>query len=159
MYTVQHVASQLALRAHEGQFYGSSNTPYYEHLYDVVGNVTEMYEEDDTFQEDSILQASAWLHDIMEDCGFTESMLYGSGMSKEVVDIVKAVTKLEGESHETYLNRIVEAGPDAIKLKIADSRANLAATLRSAVSEKQHRRLVKYTSNLVFLNNALLNLA
>lgn len=162
MQIIQHVASQIALRAHNGQFYGGveSGIPYYEHLYDVVSNVTEMYEEEyDAFQEDSSLQAAAWLHDIIEDCGFNQSLLYGSGMTKEVVDIVVAVTKLEGETQEVYLNRIVEAGPNAIKLKLADSRANLSATLSSPVSETQQRRLEKYTSNLVFLNQALLNLA
>lgn len=156
MFSLQQTASQVALRAHAGQFYGDSETPYYEHLYDVVSNIIEMYEDDETFQDDSILQAAAWLHDIKEDCGFTDRLLYGSGMPKEVIDIVDAVTKREGESHDDYMNRIVAGGVDAIRLKIADSRANLSATLRSDVSEKQHKRLKKYTSNLVFLNEALL---
>lgn len=158
MQSLQQRASYVAIEAHSNQLYGDSNVPYYEHLYDVVGNVLEMYENDSEFQNDSVLQASAWLHDIMEDCEFTPVMLYGKGMPREVVDIVSALTKREGESKADYLNRIVASGESAIKIKIADSRANLAATLRSDVSEDQQRRLEKYTSNLVFLNRALLNL-
>lgn len=159
MFTLQTTAYQTAIRAHEGQIYGKEgNIPYYNHLYDVVGNITEMYECSADSGEDSVLQAAGWLHDIKEDCGFTDSMLYGIGMTKEVVDIVDAVTKREGETLQQYLDRIVSVGENAIKLKIADSRANLTASLNSPVSDKQQKRIEKYTYNICYLNKALLEI-
>lgn len=102
--------------------------PYTHHLQDVERTLREFGETRKTLLE------AAWLHDVLEDtpAAFDEVLqVFG----KEVADLVYAVTNEPGanrkERHKLTYPKIKAAGPDAIRLKLADRISNVRASLAS----------------------------
>jgi len=116
-------AKQFATLHHvirKGQMYGV--LPYTHHLA-AVENQLRLFGE----KREEMLTA-AWLHDIVED---TEVKLRDieENFGEEVARLVGAVTSEQGENRKirnalTY-PKIRNAGPDAIRLKLADRLANV----------------------------------
>jgi guanosine-3',5'-bis(diphosphate) 3'-pyrophosphohydrolase len=79
-------AIQLSAKAHEGQV-DKAGQPYIIHPIRVMLRV-----------EDDSERIAAILHDIVEDTDITLDNLTSAGFSKEIVEAVKALTKLEGET-------------------------------------------------------------
>jgi len=104
----------------KGQLYGV--LPYTHHLASVEGVLREFGE-----ARESMLVA-AWLHDIVED---TDVKLRDveENFGEEVARLVAAVTSEPGANRKTKialtLPKTREAGPDAIRLKLADRIANV----------------------------------
>ena len=42
-----------------------------------------------------------------------------------IADLVDAVTRREGEQYADFIGRVIEAGPDAIRIKMADVEDNM----------------------------------
>lgn len=104
----------------KGQLYGL--LPYTHHLQDVERTLVRFGE------IRSELLVAAWLHDIVED---TDVKLRDieENFGEEVARLVAAVTSEEGPNRKvrnaiTY-PKIREAGPDAIRLKLADRISNI----------------------------------
>jgi len=118
-------AKQFATLHHvirKGQMYGV--VPYAHHCSDVE-YILRLFGE---CREE--LLAAAWLHDVVED---TDQKLRDveENFGEEVARLVGAVTSEPGESRKvrnalTY-PKIRKAGPDAIRLKLADRIANVSA--------------------------------
>lgn len=86
--------------------------------------------------------ATAWLHDVVEDCGATHASLTQAGIPQRVIEAVMTLTK-GCESYPDYLE-FVAANEIARKVKIADMLHNLS----DRPTEKQ---IVKYCKGLLFL--------
>ena len=83
------------------------------------------------------------LHDVVEDCGVTPDMLRRKGLPEEEVVAVAALTKVEGETYEAFIER---AGKNALahKVKLADLADNSDRTRFQVIGPEDEARLAKY---------------
>lgn len=79
----------LARAAHAAQT-DKAGRPYAEHLQAVADGVRERGGDDDQI-------AAAWLHDAVEDDALTEDWLDEAALSPGTKDIVRALTRVDGE--------------------------------------------------------------
>lgn len=87
-------AMELARKAHASQRRKYTNAPYTDHLAEVAGIVATITDFDTIYPE--ALIATAWLHDIVEDCGYTAEQLWaeldpGSESITETDQVVRGV--------------------------------------------------------------------
>lgn len=96
---------------------------------------------------------AALLHDVLEDTGLTVAELDADGFG-EVIPVVEAVTRQDGETYEDFICRLV-AGADvrAQRLKLADLMDNLAPA-RVAL-QPSRSRVTRYLSAAEALINIL----
>jgi (p)ppGpp synthase/HD superfamily hydrolase len=83
----------------------------------------------------SVLVASAFLHDIIEDTFITAETLEKCGISPIVIETVQAVTKRKGENYFDFIMRISQH-PFARELKIADLNDNMASLEEGSLKDK-----------------------
>lgn len=105
------LAELLARRAHEGQLEPHTGDPYILHVERVAGYVAH---------ESEIVQAVAWLHDVLEDTALTLSDMMREGVSEEVLTGVLTLTRNKGEIYREYITRVRSGGSVAITVKLAD---------------------------------------
>jgi (p)ppGpp synthase/HD superfamily hydrolase len=133
---LEKCAADFAHLAHAGQRYGEF--PYVSHLAD-VSEILELFG-----YHDSALRAAAWLHDVLEDTRITRNEILGL-FGSDVEALVYAVTDEPGANRKerklkTY-PKIRAYGADAVRLKLADRIANVAACLVNGDSRiKMYRR-------------------
>jgi len=132
------IAIQLVIKHHDGQMYGEF--PYWHHLADVVDSVTRSIGEDDA------IIAIAWNHDLNEDTNCSYEEMTEAGLTQRVVDGVKCLTKVEGESYDDYIKK-VRSNPDALLVKKHDTLCNLT----QSVKEGNSKRIKKYAKQLLLL--------
>jgi len=92
---------------------------------------------------DQELQCIAVGHDLFEDTNTTAEELRQVGISERVIEGIKALTKMPGESYEEYKAK-VKANSDAVLVKMQDLRHNSDIRRLKGVTEKDIARVVKY---------------
>lgn len=120
-------AARTAKEAHEGQFRKYHKLPYILHPGRVASRVTLI----DDVTPDEI--AAAWLHDVIEDCGYSPGMLLEKGFSETTVQLVVELTNPSKEqphlprAHRTAIDRqhIANVSEKAKRIKLADRVDNL----------------------------------
>ena len=145
-------AYNLAKQFHEGQKYGQGD--YVETHLAQVALTAKMIAEglDLPDQESKICEASAWLHDLIEDtAGTTANIREVEGMPSLVADVVWVLTKDRHTTHAGYLGLIVQSGLFSIITKLADSLCNY----RACLADGNIRRALKYSANINYLSVAL----
>jgi (p)ppGpp synthase/HD superfamily hydrolase len=93
--------------------------------------------------EDEELLCIALGHDLVEDTDTTYEELRKLGFSERVIDGIRAMTKVPGETNDEYLARI-KANFDAVRVKLSDLRHNSDIRRLKGVTEKDVRRIEKY---------------
>ncbi len=89
--------------------------PYVIHLLKVYSNVSDYLE-----------KVCALLHDVIEDTDVSYDDLKDVGYSKEILDILKILTKVKGEDYRDYIARIVDSNNiHAMHIKLSDLRHNM----------------------------------
>ena len=84
------------------------------------------------------------LHDVVEDSDWTFEKLEAEGFSKEVIDVLRCVTKTgENENYDDFINRIAP-NPVAVQVKINDLLDNMDITRFKELNEWDLKRLNKY---------------
>ncbi|MDR2982194.1 MAG: hypothetical protein LBV12_08110 [Puniceicoccales bacterium] len=126
-------AEEIARHAHRGQFRRDGVTPYIVHPEAVAVRV----------KGDALAEATAWLHDTLEDTSLTVEQLRAHDIPEQVIAAVALLTKQENSDYEQYLVRL-KANPLAKKVKIADLLANLS-------DHPSDRQIVKYAKGLLVL--------
>ncbi|EKO3439441.1 hypothetical protein NTE19_003333 [Vibrio fluvialis] len=133
---------EIAEEWHKGQMYGDRQ--YITHIEDVSNKVLSMYSTNEHF---TLLIHTAYLHDLFEDTDCTEQEVRERmgeyGQIDTLIEALHAITKQENESREDYLTRCSQ-NPISLKVKIADSMANLESSFRTGES----RRINKYIKQL-----------
>lgn len=124
----------LATNSHAGQL-DKGGFPY------VLHPISVMYLLGDGVDEE--LQCIALGHDLCEDTDVTFTQLRELGFSERVIEGIKCLTKMPGQSYDEY-KAIVKSNPDSIKVKIADLRHNTDIKRLKGVSEKDLARMEKY---------------
>lgn len=123
----------LATNAHAGQF-DRGGKPYILHPLKVMHYLKS---------DDEELQCMALLHDVVEDTKTTWDDLRDIGCTERVINGVKTLTKMPGESYDQYKERVF-ANEDAMKVKMADLRHNTDIRRLKGVTEKDIIRMEKY---------------
>ncbi len=138
----------IATQAHAGQF-DKGGKPYILHPLTVLHKVGS--------DRGEIVQSAAVLHDVMEDCTgktiyvdgqevvISWAMLAAQGMVQEVIDAVKALTKMPGQTYEEYQQEVL-GNRVAMYVKLEDLRTNsdLRRMKNKTISEKDVARVAKY---------------
>lgn len=127
----------IAYEAHKNQV-DKSGVPYIYHPIHVA-------EQMDTENECII----ALLHDVVEDTNVTFKQLE-EVFSKEIIDILKLLTREENIEYDEYIKRI-KNNSIACKVKIADLTHNLDKTRLYFVTEVDVKRNEKYKKALQIL--------
>lgn len=123
----------LATNSHNGQFDKGGN-PYILHPLKVMYYLKT---------DDEELQCIALGHDIVEDCGVTYEQLRQMGFTERIINGIRALTKVPGETHEEYMQRILD-NIDACRVKLCDLRHNSDIRRLKGITEKDIRRIEKY---------------
>lgn len=123
----------LMVNAHSGQ-YDKSGMPYSLHPLKVMHYLKT---------EDEELQCIALGHDVIEDTSVTFEDLRNAGMSERVIDGIRALTKMPGETYDEYKAKVF-ANRDAMLVKCCDLRHNSDIRRLKGVTEKDIVRLEKY---------------
>jgi (p)ppGpp synthase/HD superfamily hydrolase len=126
------LCEEIARNAHAGQYRRDGVTPYIVHPEDVASRLK-------TTEEKCV----AWLHDVVEDTDITAFDLYMKGVPSHIIKAVIDLTKIDGESYETFIYRVI-LNPLARQVKIADIESNLS----DSPTDKQ---IAKYTEALKIL--------
>lgn len=127
-YARDFAAAEHALRGHT-----YDGGPYVKHL-DAVVDVLMRFGVKDLWDEDLLI--AAYLHDLMEDCGFTVVDL-ASRFGMNVATLVEAVTNEPGKNREERHRKTypkIKRLKEAVRLKLADRIANVESCL---VKEKE----------------------
>lgn len=135
----------LAVNSHNGQF-DKAGLPYILHPLHVMNNVDAKDEE---------LQCIALGHDLVEDCKVTYAQLTELGFTNRVINGIRALTKVPGETSDEYLKKVIAGGKDAVIVKLEDIRHNSDITRLKGVSDKDVQRTVKYQIMFRALQDAL----
>lgn len=123
----------LATNRHAGQFDRGGN-PYILHPLKVMYYLKT---------DDEELQCIALAHDLVEDTDTTFAELRDMGFTERVINGIKSLTKMPGESYDDYKLR-VKSNPDAVKVKLCDLRHNTDVRRLKGVTEKDLARMEKY---------------
>ncbi len=123
----------LAAKAHDGQF-DKAGLPYVLHVLQVYRNLES---------DDEELSCIAILHDVIEDTDTSFADLYMAGMSERVVEGVKLLTKMPGQTYEEYVQGVLSSR-DAMLVKKADLTHNMDMKRLKGVSAKDMERMNKY---------------
>lgn len=135
----------LAISAHQDQF-DKGGKPYFLHLLRVMHNLNT---------DDEELQCMAIGHDLIEDHegetvyleGHPITISYATlamlGFTERIVDGIRALSKVEGQSPEEYLISIL-LNIDAVRVKKADIEDNSDIKRLKGITEKDFARMQKY---------------
>lgn len=106
------------MQVHGGQV-DKRGVPYVMHLASVAGFISR------DLHETPLRLCAAWLHDAYEDGNlFPDELLVNYQVPIEVDELVKVLTRREGEKYLEYIDRVSES-KDATVVKLADLRDNM----------------------------------
>lgn len=125
----------ISFWAHSGQT-TRDGKPYYLHPLSVAEIV-------DPLGLKPIHRMVALLHDVIEDTEWTAFHLTENGVPMVVVDAVVAISKVDGESYDRYIERVLDNYYSA-GVKIADMTHNMILERLPSISVKDMRKNRKY---------------
>jgi GTP diphosphokinase / guanosine-3',5'-bis(diphosphate) 3'-diphosphatase len=145
-------AIHLATNAHHGQFDKGGN-PYILHVLAVMNLL-----EDQLWVQgpDEELQAIALLHDVIEDTKTTFQDLKDAGFSDRVIDAVRLLTKMPGQTYEEYKAGVF-SNLDAMRVKSADLTHNSDIRRLKGISERDTQRMARYHQFFLEIQSRLKN--
>lgn len=124
----------LMVTGHTGQF-DKGGKPYALHPLTVMHKLKT---------DDEELQCISLLHDYIEDVkGASYAELREEGMSERVIDGIRCITKIPGETYEEYQAKVF-SNRDAMVVKKEDLRTNSDLRRLKGVTEKDIARTAKY---------------
>jgi len=123
----------IATTAHHGQF-DKGGAPYILHPLKVMHY---------TKSNDEEIQCIALGHDVVEDTNITYQDLREQGMSERVIEGIRALTKIPGQTYDEY-KQVVFSNRDAMIVKMADLRHNTDIRRLKGITEKDLARMAKY---------------
>lgn len=136
-------AKKIAYERHANQLDKGGN-PYINHPKYVAAHVNTVLD-----------KTVAWLHDTIEDTGYTVSMMRADGFDDNVINAVQLLTHKKGEPYLDYIKNLA-SNETARNVKIADLHNNMDLT-RLPVNDRNtddvKRRMNKYTKALSILTN------
>lgn len=126
----------FATSKHDGQFDKGGN-PYILHPINVMIIVRSKIQDEE-------MDCIALGHDLLEDTNTTIEELIEIGMTDRIINAIKALTKMPGQSKKEYYKAIIENGKDAIIVKMADLEHNSNLSRIKGIKEKDLERASYY---------------
>lgn len=123
----------LATNAHAGQFDRGGN-PY------ILHPLAVMYLLEDADEEQRCIAVG---HDVVEDCGITYQELREAGMSERVIEGIRILTKIPGQTYEEYKTGVLGSA-DTRKVKKADLTHNTDIRRLKGCTPKDMERTARY---------------
>jgi (p)ppGpp synthase/HD superfamily hydrolase len=126
----------IAVKAHEDQ-YDKAGSPYILHPLKVMHYLKT---------DDEELMCIALGHDCIEDGkkkGITYALLRGHYMTERVIEGIRCLTRVPGETEEEYQTKVM-SNIDSIRVKKCDIRHNTDVRRMKGLTEKDFARLMKY---------------
>ena len=123
----------IATNAHAGQF-DKGGLPYILHPLKVMHYLKT---------DDEELQCIGLGHDVIEDTSVTYKDLREAGMTDRIINGIRALTKLPGQTLEEYKEGVF-ANVDAMRVKLSDLSHNTDIRRLKGVTEKDLQRMAKY---------------
>lgn len=124
---------KLATDYHHGQ-YDRAGKPYILHPISVMIRLNT---------DDEELNCIALGHDLLEDTSVTDDLLRDHGMTHRIINGIKCLTKVDGESYEDYKKKVL-SNYDSIRVKLMDIGHNTDLNRNNKLTEKDFERLKKY---------------
>lgn len=146
MQQMLNAAIVFAATAHDGQF-DKAGKPYFLHVLQVRENLKDSDEERNCI---------AVLHDVIEDTDATYQQLRDIGMSDRVIEGVRLLTKVKGQTPEEYLEAVLSS-EDAMFVKLADLEHNMDLKRLKGITQKDLNRVEKYVVMYHTIQQALVN--
>lgn len=134
----------LMATRHDGQF-DKGGKPYSLHPLKVMHYLST---------DDIELMIIALFHDLCEDTDTTYQELRDMGFSERVIEGVRCITKVPGESFEEYQEKVL-SNVDSMKVKQQDLRTNSDIRRLKGITEKDIRRIEKYHKFYVLIKTKL----
>lgn len=134
-------AIEIATEAHKNQL-DKAGQPYILHPERVSNrgkNITE--------------KICGMLHDVVEDSSWTFEQLEKEGFEKEIIEVLKLLTRQPHEDYGTFIERVC-THPVAVAVKIYDVEDNLDVTRMEQLTEKDRQRINRYLKVLPMLKEA-----
>lgn len=129
------LATKIAHDAHAGQV-DKAGAPYIGHPARVAATARERAAE----SQADLVEAAAWLHDVVEDTDITLDDLTRLGVPEQVVAAVDALTRRSVEAPDAYYARVA-ADPVALVVKFADLADNADPERLALLDDKTRARL------------------
>ena len=123
----------LATNRHAGQF-DKGGSPYILHPLAVMYDLGSVDEE---------VMCIALGHDVIEDTDTTYAELREIGFTDRIIDGIRCLTKIAGESYEEYKAK-VKSNVDSIKVKKSDLKHNTRIDRLRGVTSKDMARIERY---------------
>lgn len=137
-------------KAHTGQQYGAD--PYWTHPRKVAAIGKKLFGA--KFNNDAV--KVAFLHDVVEDTGYSIDQLSKMGFSPEVIQAVSLLTKNKNLSYRDNIRNIIASGNRlAVMVKYADNYANYTGDKSTWAPEKRASSQKKYRSSMDMLGDKL----
>ena len=131
----------IATKAHRGQ----SDKAGKEYILHPLRVMMRLQDEKD--------QICAVLHDVIEDTEISEYDLK-EYFSQDIIDTLKALTHLESESYESYIDRII-TNESACRVKLSDLSDNMDLSRFEEITEDDKKRYEKYFDARNKIKNSL----
>lgn len=144
---LQDTAKRFAEFAHEGQLDKAGNE-FFTHL-ERVNQFLKDYDCSET------VLIVGWLHDIIDDGGFTLSDLM-MFFPEEIWSVVKHLSHNRTSSREDYLEQIIQ-NQNAIVVKIADINDNMLITRKQYPNDREYQKTIKYNHEIEYLKSNMEN--
>ena len=124
-------AIEIAVAAHKGQL-DKAGKEYIEHPMRVMAAGSSTDE-----------KIVGVLHDVVEDSEWTFEQLAAEGFAPKIIEALRCLTKLEGESYDKFIAR-VKCNALATAVKLNDLTDNMDIRRLPYLSDKDVKRLKKY---------------
>lgn len=123
----------LVANKHDGQF-DKGGSPYVLHVLTVMHKLRSGDEE---------LRCIALGHDLIEDTKTTYQELRDLGFSERVIEGIRCLTKVPGETYEEYKAK-VKSNWDSVQVKMIDLQHNSDIRRLKGATAKDFERMAKY---------------
>ena len=124
-------AIEIAVAAHKGQL-DKAGKEYIEHPMRVMAAGSSADE-----------KIVGVLHDVVEDSAWTFEQLAAEGFAPQIIEALRCLTKLEGESYDKFIAR-VKCNALATAVKLNDLTDNMDIRRLPYLSDKDVKRLKRY---------------
>lgn len=141
------IALEIAVAAHKNVTRRNGDL-YITHVMRVANNKS--------FILNKTAMAVALLHDVVEDTPITFDYLKQQGISEEVIEVLKYVTRDKTMPYETYISNLCN-NLDAMLVKLSDLNDNLDTATLKTITEADEKRFLKYETARVKILATLLN--
>lgn len=142
MKTQVEIAREIATAAHEGQI-DKAGRPYIEHPAHVAAALAGQ-------GADEVIQAAAWLHDVVEATPLTFDDLAAHGVAPQIIDALRLLTHDKSVPYMDYI-RAIGANPMARAVKLADLCHNSDLSRIAAPTATDYQRVEKYQQAIALL--------